>query len=102
MTVTYLIRFHVAPGQTERFLALLNGVLDAMHHEANFRDAVLHRDPADGSGFLLHETWADHDDVLNVQLQRPYRRAWHTALPEILAEPRDVTIWEALRADRRG
>lgn len=74
MSVTYVIAFTVKPDQRERFLSLLNGVLDAMRHEQNFRNATLHRDPADPCCFLLHETWADHQDVLDVQLHRPIAR----------------------------
>jgi len=102
MSVTYLIGFTVKPEQRERFLALLNGVLDAMRHEARFENAALHRDPVDPCRFLLHETWADHQDVLDVQLSRPYRQDWHAALPDLLAEPRAISMWEPLRADMRG
>lgn len=100
MTVTYLIGFDVRPDAVDRFLSLLDGVLDAMRHEAMFRNATLHRDPADPCRFLLHETWADHDDVVAVQLARPYRRAWHEALPDLLTRPREVGIWQPLREDR--
>lgn len=100
MSVTYLIEFNVKPAERERFLSLLEGVLDTMRSEANFRNATLHRDPVDDRRFLLHETWADHEDVLNVQLHRPYRAAWHAALPELLEAPRKVSVWEPMRADQ--
>ena len=48
---------------------------------------------------MLYETWEDHEDVLQVQLQRPYRKAWHDALPGLLAAERDIAIWQPLRAD---
>jgi quinol monooxygenase YgiN len=99
MSVTYVIAFTVKPDQRERFLSLLNGVLDAMRHEQNFRNATLHRDPADPCRFLLHETWADHQDVLDVQLHRPYRAEWHAALPELLEKEREISMWEPIRAD---
>lgn len=99
MSVTYVIRFDVEPSQRERFLALLNGVLDAMRHEAGFVNAALHADPADPCAFLLYETWADHQEVLQVQLKRPYRQAWHVALDEVLRKPRDISVWQVLRAD---
>lgn len=102
MAVTYVIRFTVRPEHRSRFLALLDGVLDAMRHEPMFHEAVLHRDPDDENHLMLYETWEDHDDVLGVQLQRPYREAFHAALDEVLASPRDVTIWRPLRADRRA
>lgn len=102
MSVTYLIRFSVRPARRAQFLALLEGVLDAMRREPMFREAILHRDPADQDRLMLYETWEDHDDVLRVQLQRPYRAAFHAALDEMLAEPREVSIWQPLRADRRA
>lgn len=99
MSVTYLIKFQVVPEQTTRFLDLLTGVLDAMRSEPTFHEAVLHRDPQSEHRFLLYETWENHDDVVNTQLHRSYRRAWHDALPAIL-EDRDISIWEPIRSDR--
>lgn len=101
MPVTYLIKFNVVPVQRDRFLDLLNGVLDAMCSEPMFHEAVLHRDPSSESRFMLYETWESHEDVLNVQLHRPYRQAWHAALDSILASDREISIWEPLRADRK-
>lgn len=100
MDVTYLIDFKVRPSERERFLALLNGVLDAMRDEATFLNATLHADPQDEHHFLLHESWSDHDDVVEVQLERPYRAAWHAALPDLLEQPREVSMWTPLRLDR--
>ncbi|MDX3925326.1 MAG: putative quinol monooxygenase [Shinella sp.] len=101
MPVTYLIQFDVKPAEEERFLSLLNGVLDSMREEPTFHEAVLHRHPETANRFMLYETWEDHGDVLEAQLSRPYRRAWHDALPEILARERDISVWEPLRTDRR-
>ncbi len=102
MPVTFTIRFAVVPEERERFLALLEGVLDAMRDEPMFREAILHADPENENRFMLYETWEDLDDVVTVQLARPYRQAWHAALPEILEEERDIAVWRPLRADRRG
>jgi quinol monooxygenase YgiN len=99
MAVTYLIKFDVALDQSERFLALLNGVLDAMRSEPMFHQAFLHEDPEAANRFMLLETWESHENVLEVQLKRAYREAWHQALPERLSKPRDASIWEPLRAD---
>ncbi|KHJ53605.1 antibiotic biosynthesis monooxygenase [Aureimonas altamirensis] len=99
MTETYVITFHLRPGQGDRFRDLLDPVLDAMRHEDTFVRAALHTDPDDPNVFQLHETWTDRDDVLNVQLKRPYRAEWHAALDSLLAEPRDIRIWQTLRAD---
>jgi quinol monooxygenase YgiN len=100
MPVTYLIQFDVIPEQREFFLSLLSGVLDAMRSESTFHEAILHRDPQNDNRFLLYETWQDHDEVLEVQLKRPYREAFHQALPSVLQQPRDISIWVPVRADR--
>jgi quinol monooxygenase YgiN len=98
MPITYVIRFVVKPESAPRFLTLLEGVLDALRNEPSFQEAILHRDPW---RLMLYETWEDHDEVLNVQLHRSYRQAFTDALPELLAEPRDITMWQPMRADRR-
>jgi quinol monooxygenase YgiN len=99
MSVTYLIEYDVKPAERNRFLRLLNGVLDAMRHEAMFVSAALHAAPENDNRFLLHKTWQSHDDVLQVQLGRSYREEWHAALPELLASDRKISLWQPLRND---
>lgn len=99
MSETYVITFQVRPPQRDRFLALLGEVLDAMRHEPTFEHAALHVDPEDQNRFQLHESWSDREDVLQVQMKRPYRDAWHAALDEVLELPRDIQIWSLLRSD---
>jgi len=99
MPETYLIEFRVKPDRLARFHDLLNGVLDAMRHETTFLNAVLVEDSHDRSRLVLFETWADGRDVVDVQLQRPYRREWHAALDDILSEDRRISIWRPVRAD---
>jgi quinol monooxygenase YgiN len=100
VSVTYVIKFDIVPEKREQFMSLLTGVLDAMRSEPMFREANLHVDPENENHLMLYETWADHDDVLNVQLHRPYRQAFHAALDEMLVGPRDISIWRPLRSDR--
>ncbi|HEY9745767.1 MAG TPA: putative quinol monooxygenase [Oculatellaceae cyanobacterium] len=99
LNVTYVITFSVIPTQRERFLKLLGDVLDAMRHEPMFVNAALHVDPENDNRFMLYETWRDHQDVLEVQLKRPYRQAWHEALPELLEGERDISVWTPVRSD---
>jgi quinol monooxygenase YgiN len=99
MPVAFTVTLHVKPGQEQRFLDLLTPVLDAMRHEATFINAVLHRDPEDPTRFMLYETWADLDDVVEVQLKRGYRRAYHEALPDLLRTERGIGVWQPMRAD---
>ena len=102
MAVTYVIHFDVVLEKLDRFVHLLNGVLDAMRAEPSFHEAVLHRDPECAHKLMLYETWESHEDVLSVQLHRPYRQAYHEALPELLNKPREVAIWQPIRADRKA
>ena len=101
MPVTYVIKFKVVPDQRAKFLALLHHVLDTMKSEPMYHAAVLHRDPACENTFLLTETWESHEDVLNVQINRPYRQEWHAALPQLLEGEREIGIWEPIKADWR-
>lgn len=101
MRETYVITFHVKPDRIDRFHMLLEPVLDAMRHEATFVHAALHFDPEQPNVFQLHETWTDRADVLNVQLHRPYRAAWHAALDDLLEAPREIRTWQLLRLDAR-
>jgi quinol monooxygenase YgiN len=94
-----IVPLHVKPGCEEEFLDLLTPVLDAMRHETTFINAVLHRDPDDPTRFMLYETWADRDDLVEVQMKRDYRRAYEARLPELLRAPRQAQIWQPLRAD---
>ncbi len=103
MAVTYSVQFDVVPAERDRFLTLLDGVLDAMRHEPMFLQATLHEDPENVKRLFLVETREDHDDdVVERPLHRPYRQTFHAALPDVLTQPRTVTVWRIRRADRRG
>ena len=101
MPVTYVVRFQVLPDKLERFLTLLNNVLDAMRDEPDFHAAVLHRDPDSPCRLLLCETWKSREDAGEEQIHRPYRRAYHEALADLLVRPREDTVWHTMRSDGR-
>ncbi len=96
---TYVIIFHLKTGVQAQFLRLLEPVLDAMRDESTFVNAVLHQDPSSDATFMLYETWLDREDVLNVQMHRPYRKAFWDTLPQLLAQPRQIQVWKPVRAD---
>jgi len=97
--VTFVITVALKPGCEEALLDLLTPVLDAMRHEPTFINAVLHQDPEDPSRFMLYETWADLDDVVQVQMHRDYRKTFWERLPDLLREPRQVQTWKPIRRD---
>ena len=99
MAVTYQITFDIQPGKRADFLALLTPVLDAMRHEPSFVSAQLFQDPEASDRLRLIETWSDHEEVITVQIHRPYRAAYMAALPELLNHPRHIEVWKPLRAD---
>ncbi len=97
--VVFVVTVDLKPGCEQEFLSLLTPVLDAMRHEPTFINAVLHRDPNFPTRFMLYETWADLDDVVEVQIQRDYRKAYWDRLPDLLREPRQIQTWKPLRQD---
>jgi quinol monooxygenase YgiN len=99
--VSLVITGRVKPECRQEFLDLLIPLLDAMRHEPTFIDTVLHMDPEDPNRFMLYETWADLDELVQVQAQREYRKTFMDRLPELLAEERQIRIWKPLRGDFR-
>ena len=95
MPVTYVITFRVVPDRREEFLERLQYVLAEMKSEPTYYEAILHRDPQFENIFMLYETWESHDDVVNEQLNRPYRRAWHDALAPLVTGLRAITNEQA-------
>ncbi|MGE0718127.1 MAG: putative quinol monooxygenase [Alphaproteobacteria bacterium] len=94
-----VVSLHVLPEHVDEFVALLTGVLDAMRHERTFVNAVVHRDPADPTRFMIYETWADRDDLQRVQLHRRYRKAYTDRLPQLLRQARTFEVWDIARSD---
>ncbi|HZH53184.1 MAG TPA: putative quinol monooxygenase [Microvirga sp.] len=98
-SVTFIVTVAVKPGCEEEFFDLVTPVLDAMRHEPTFINAVMHQDPEDPGRFMLYETWADLDDVVQVQIHRDYRKAYWERLPDLLREPRQIQTWKPMRHD---
>ena len=97
--VAVIVSIHVKPDCEAEFLALLTPVLDAMRDEPTFINAVLHRDAEDPTRFMLYETWASRDDLVQVQLKRHYRQAYEARLPELVREPRQAHVFQPMRGD---
>ena len=90
---------HVQAGFEDEYLDLVMPIVDEMRHETSFINNVVHRAPDNPTRFMIYETWADRDDVFNVQIKRDYRKAYETRLPAILRTPREMAFWEPLRSD---
>ncbi len=77
LSVTYIIGFTVRPDQRERFLSLLNGVLDAMRHESMFVSADFHQDPERSLPFSAARNMGRPSEC--------HRRAGQASLPRGMA-----------------
>ena len=92
----------IRPGCEAEYMALVNDVNDQMRHEPTFVNTVLHRSADDHGLFMLHETWRDREDFFSVQMHRPYRARYEARLPALLRAPREMKVFEPLRADYAG
>ena len=100
MAVTYVVTFTVSKGKIDDFHRLLGGVLGRMKDEATFVEAILHGHPTEPNVFMLYETWQSHEEVMAVQMHRPYRDEWKSAQPEVLSHAFDVTMWSPIEEFR--
>jgi quinol monooxygenase YgiN len=92
-----VISIHVKPDSVDEFLRILSRVADAVRCEPTLISNVAHLDPEDETKFMLWEMWSDQRDFFEVQMLREYRKPYESRLPHLLAEPREVRIWQPLR-----
>jgi len=97
--ITMIVINWVKPGFEAKYRRCSESVLDAMRHETTFINTILHRDAEDPTRFMLYETWADRDDFFDIQMKKSYRSDYERILPSLLRAPREITFFEALRAD---
>lgn len=92
-----LVYIHVKLECVAEFKQILNRVAGAAKAEASLISNIAHQDPEDETKFMLWEMWADQQEFFEVQMLREYRKPYETRLVELLAEPREVQIWNPLR-----
>jgi quinol monooxygenase YgiN len=92
-----IVYIHVKPECVAEFKQILNQVADAAKAEASLISNIAHQDPEDVTKFMLWEMWADQKEFFEVQMLREYRKPYEARLVEMLAEPREVRIWNPLR-----
>lgn len=98
-SVTMIVINWVKPGRETEYRQWVEPVLDAMRHEPTFINTILHQDENDSTRFMLYETWADRNDFFEHQMKKSYRSKYERILPDLLRAPREITFFEALRAD---
>ncbi|HEU5121814.1 MAG TPA: antibiotic biosynthesis monooxygenase [Candidatus Saccharimonadales bacterium] len=92
-----IVYIHVKPECVIEFKQILNQVADAAKVESSLISNIAHQDPEDETKFMLWEMWADQKEFFEVQMLRDYRKPYEARLVELLAEPREVRIWNPLR-----
>ncbi|VAW66088.1 hypothetical protein MNBD_GAMMA10-1226 [hydrothermal vent metagenome] len=97
--ITMIVINWVKPGCEVEYRRWAEPVLDAMRHEPTFISTILHQDDEDSTRFMLYETWADRNDFFDIQMKKSYRLEYERILPGLLRAPREITFFEALRAD---
>ena len=97
--ITMIVINCVMPGSEGEYRRWCEPVLDAMRNEPMFINTILHQDVNDSTRFMLYETWADRDDFFGNQMKKPYRSDYERVLPTLLRAPREITFFDAIRAD---
>ena len=90
--VTVIARIRAKIGLEDRVYQELTKLLAPTRAEAGCLNYDMHRNLEDPSLFLFHETWAS-EAALNRHFQTAHIAHWLSVIPEVCAEPLEVTRW---------
>ena len=74
--------------------ALFRYMFDIVSREPSCRLLRAQRSVSDPSHYLLYEEWDDHDEFVDVQLKRPYRREFAERMQKLKATDSKMEIFE--------
>ena len=74
---------------------MLRALVGPTRQEPGCITYVLHQSTDDPCSFVFLESWKSQGD-LDEHLQKPYLQAFIGQADAVLAEPLDVTLWQAL------
>jgi quinol monooxygenase YgiN len=96
-TVTVLVEYRALPGQVERALAEIEGlVATVVETEPDCLGIRLLQDSADPERLLLVERWSSREAYLGPHRETPHLRAFIAGAAAFLAGPPDIRIWREL------
>ena len=93
--LTVLARIRAKAGKEEEVLREILSLIPPTRAEDGCINYDLHRSQEDPALFLLYETWRSRRD-LDEHLAMPYLQAFLGKVPELLAEPVDLSLWEMI------
>ena len=82
-------------GMAEQVKQELTALIGPTREEPDCIDYILHQSPDDANVFMFFENWTGRD-ALDAHLQKPHVQAFIARADDLLAEPIDVTLWNAV------
>jgi quinol monooxygenase YgiN len=93
--LTVVARLRAKAGQEAKLRGELQRLVAPTRAEAGCITYDLHESMSEAGCFLFHEVWKKPAD-LDAHFQTPHMLAIAKVLPELLAEPMDLTKWTKL------
>ncbi len=93
--VTVVARIRSKPGNEERVREELLKAVAPTHAEADCINYDMHQSADDACLFMFYENWASKE-ALDEHLKTPHLTALIEVLPELLAEPIDLSLWSMI------
>lgn len=88
-------RLKAKPGKESELEAELKALIPQTHREPGCLLYRLHRAVEDPARFVFYEHWAS-EEAFNAHMQTPYLQALLPRIPDLTAEPPDITTYEQL------
>lgn len=93
--LTVLARIRAKAGKEIEVFQEISALIPPTRAEDGCINYELHRAEGDPALFCLYETWRSRGD-LDQHLATPYLQAFLGKVPELLAEPVDLSFWKLL------
>jgi quinol monooxygenase YgiN len=94
-TLTVVAMLKARPGKEAELRQELLALIPTTRQEPGCLNYDLHQATENPGQFLFHENWASKQH-LDDHLARPHLTALFAKLPELVAEPPQITLWEKI------
>ena len=94
-TLTVVATFKAQPGKEALLRQELLALVPTTRQEPGCINYDLHQATDNSGQFLFHENWTSKQH-LDDHLARPHLQALLAKLPELVAEPPQITLWEKI------
>jgi quinol monooxygenase YgiN len=93
--LTVLARVRAKTGLEAEVFRMISDLIAPTRAEEGCINYVLHRSQDDPALFFLYENWRSRKD-LDDHLATPYLQNFLGKVPDLLAEPVDLTFWDEI------